>query len=366
MADDKTEQATPYKRKKARDKGQIARSKELPGALALIAIVMVLHGFAVSFLAQWKSLFSQGLAMASTGSDKNILYIVERTVRITGYWTLPCLLLALVVSVLGNLGQGGFVFATEALQPSFGRLSPASNLGKLFSVGAIGNLLKSVIPMTIISYLAYAMVARDWNWIVLSTMAPAHMTIAWLMERMYEISWKSGAVFLAWSGFDYLLQRTQLSRQLRMSRQEILQENKDIIGNPQIKARIRKIQRQMRRRMMMRDVAKATVVITNPTEYAIALKYQPGVMRAPVVVAKGRNLIAQQIRQEAVWHGVPIIENRPLAHALYRAVEVGQTIPPALYVAVAEILAFIFRAQARTRTAEKSQPRGPNSSRRQG
>lgn len=366
MADDKTEQATPYKRKKAREKGQVARSKELPGALALIAIVLVLHAFAVSFLAEWKDLFSQGLAMASTGSDRNILYVAERTVRITGYWTLPCLLLGLVVSVMGNVGQGGLVFSTTPLQPSFGRLSPSANLGKLVSVGAAGNLLKTMIPMAIISYLAFAMVARDWNRIVISTMWPAHLSIAWLMGRMYEISWKSGAVFLAWSGFDYLLQRTQLSRQLRMSRQEILQENKDIVGNPQIKARIRKIQRQMRRRMMMRDVKKATVVITNPTEYAIALKYQPGIMRAPVVVAKGRNLIAQQIRQEAVWHGVPVIENRPLAHALYRAVEVGQAIPPALYVAVAEILAFIFRAQARTRGAEKAPAGGPTSSRRRG
>lgn len=349
MADDRTEEATPYKRKKARDKGQIARSKELPGALALITIVVVLNSFGVTFLAQWREFFSQGLAMASTGSDRNIMYAMERTGRVTAYWTLPCLLLGLAVSVLGNVGQGGLVFSTAPLQPSFSRLSPSSNLGKLFSVGAAGNLLKSIIPMAVISYLAASIVVRDWDRIVLSTMEPAHLSIGWLMSLMYEISWKAGAVFLAWSGFDYLLQRTQLSRQLRMSRTEILQENKDLMGNPQIKTRIRKIQRQMRRRMMMRDVAKATVVITNPTEYAIALKYQPGVMRAPVVVAKGRNLIAQQIRREAVWHGVPVVENRPLAHALYKAVEVGQAIPPALYIAVAEILAFIFRAQAGVR-----------------
>lgn len=358
MSNDKTEEATPYKRKKAREKGQIARSKELPGALALITIVLVLNEFAMTFLTQWKGLFAQGLGMASTGSDVNLMYVVERTARIAGYWTVPCLFLGLAVSVLGNAAQGGFVFSAAPLQPSFGRLNPASNLGNLFSVGALGNLLKSVIPMALISYLAVAMVMRDWSLIVHSAMAPAQMSVGWLMSRMYEISWKAGAVFLAWSGFDYLLQRTQLSRQLRMSRQEIVQENKDIIGNPQIKVRIRKIQRQMRRRMMMREVAKASVVITNPTEYAIALKYQPGVMRAPVVIAKGRNLLAQQIRKEAVWHGIPIIENKPLAHALYRAVEVGQAIPPALYVAVAEILAFIFRAQAR------NQAQGPNPTQR--
>jgi flagellar biosynthetic protein FlhB len=353
VADDRTEEATPFKRQKAREKGQVARSKELPAALALIAVVLVLNGFAATFLTQWKGLFSQGLFLAESANPENLLYAMQRAMRIAGYWTFPCLLLGLACSVLGNIGQGGFVFSTAGLVPSASRLNPATNFGKLFSVGAVSNFLKSVVPMAIIAYLAIAMAIRDWDLIVLSTLSPVHATIAKLMGLVYEISWKSGAVFLAWSGFDYLLQRTQLSRQLRMSRQEIIQENKDNIGNPQIKARIRKIQRQMRQRLMRREVAKATVVITNPTEYAIALQYQPGLMRAPVVVAKGRNLIAQQIRQEAIWHNIPIVENRPLAHALYRAVKVGQVIPPALYVAVAEILAFIFRAQARSRTAPK-------------
>jgi flagellar biosynthetic protein FlhB len=356
VADDKTQEATPFKRQKAREKGQVARSKELPGALALIAVVLVLHGFAMSFLAEWKDLLTQGLVLADSSNPGNVLYAMERTIRITAYWALPCLFLGLALSVLGNVGQGGFVFSTAGLTPSFGRLDPATNLGRLFSVGAVSNFLKSVIPMAIIGYLALAIVSREWNWIVLSTMMPAPASIARLMSLVYEISWKSGAVFLAWSGFDYLFQRAQLSRQLRMSRQEIIQENKDNIGNPQIKSRIRKIQRQMRQRLMKREVAKATVVITNPTEYAIALQYEPGVMRAPVVVAKGRNIIAQQIRQEAIWHKIPIVENPPLAHALYRAVKVGQTIPPALYVAVAQILAFIFRAQARSRTSARPTP----------
>lgn len=354
MADDRTEEATPFKRQKAREKGQIARSKELPSALALIAVVLVLNGFALVFLRQWKGLFSQGLSLAESKNPENLLYVMERTIRISGYWTIPCLLLGLACSVLGNVGQGGFVFSTAGLTPSISRLNPATNVGKLFSVGAVSNFLKSVVPMAIIAYLAFAMIARDWNSIVLSVLYPAPASIAKLMSLIYELSWKAGTVFLAWSGFDYLLQRTQLSRQLRMSRQEIIQENKDNIGNPQIKARIRKIQRQMRQRLMRREVSKATVVITNPTEYAVALQYQPGLMRAPVVLAKGRNLIAQQIRQEAIWNKIPIVENRPLAQALYRSVKVGQAIPPALYVAVAEILAFIMRAQARSRAAGQS------------
>jgi flagellar biosynthesis protein FlhB len=353
LPDDRTQEATPFKRHKAREKGQIARSKELPGALALIAVVLTLNGFAVSALVQWKDLFRQGLFLAESSDPQNVLYAVEKALRIAGSWALPCLILGLALSVLGNIGQGGFVFSTARLTPAFSRLNPTANVKKLFSLGAVSNFLKSLIPMVIIAYIAFTIVRRDWNWIVLSAMVPAAASIGRLMGLIYEISWKSGAVFLIWSGFDYLFQRTQLSRQLRMSRQEIIQENKDNIGNPQIKARIRKIQRQMRQRLMKREVAKATVVVTNPTEYAIALQYLPGVMRAPIVLAKGRSLIARQIRQEAIWHNIPIVENRPLAHALYRAVKVGQAIPPALYVAVAEILAFILRAQARARAAER-------------
>lgn len=361
MADaERTEEATPHKRAKAREKGQIARSRELPTALALTAIVMVLNWYAKTFLVEWRAFFAQALAMAHSSNFGNFLYMMQTTARVTAYWVVPCLLLGVALSVAGNIGQGGVVFATETLIPGFARLSPATNVKKIFSIGGFGNLLKSLIPMAVIAYLAFAMIVRDWDWIVLSSGVSAHASIVWLMSRAYEISWKSGMVFLGWSAFDYLFQRTQLSRQLRMSRQEIIQENKDTIGNPQIKMRIRKLQRQMRRRMMMRDVAKATVVITNPTEYAIALRYQPGAMRAPVVVAKGRNLLAQQIRQEAVWHNVPIVENRPLAHALYRAVQVGQAIPPALYLAVAEILAFIFRAQATSRAARPGTPENNN------
>lgn len=364
MADDRTEEATPYRRQKAREKGQVARSRELPTALALIAIVMVLDWYAMAFLLDWRTFFVEVLNRANSADFGNILYIMQMTARITAIWTFPCLFLGVGLSVLGSIAQGGIVIAPSALSPSWERLNPASNLGKIFSVGGVGNFLKSLVPMAVIGYMAFAMIARDWNSIVLSSASNAHASIAWMMTRVFEISWKSGMVFLAWSGFDYLLQRVQLSRQLRMSRQEVIQENKDTLGNPQIKLRIRKLQRQMRRRMMMRDVAKATVVITNPTEYAIALRYQPGAMRAPVVVAKGRDLLARQIRQEAVWHSVPIVENPPLAHALYRAVQIGQAIPPALYVAVAEILAFIFRAQARSRPVNPAPPRASSAPRR--
>jgi flagellar biosynthesis protein FlhB len=235
MPDDKTQEATPFRRRKAREQGQIARSRELPSALALLTIVMVLGGFAETFVAQWRQFFSQGLAMSHTQSPDNLLYVMEMTMRVAGGWTFPCLVVGLVLSVFGNVVQGGFIFATAGLTPSFSRLSPATNLKKRFSVGGLSNFLKSIIPMAVIAYLAFGIVTRDWTWIVFSTMQTARVSITWLMGRVYELAWKAGAVFLAWSGVDYLLQRTQLSRQLRMTRQEVVQENKDNIGNPQIK-----------------------------------------------------------------------------------------------------------------------------------
>lgn len=159
-------------------------------------------------------------------------------------------------------------------------------------------------------------------------------------------------VLLGWSMLDFFIERHHFDRGLRMTQQEVREEAKESEGNPQVKARIRKLQRQTRRKRMLEDVAKAAVVITNPTEYAIALEYNDRLL-APVVVAKGRNLLAGQIKQAARWHGIPSIENVPLAHALYRASEVGQAIPAKLYAAVAEVLAYILRAQSRAEQAAR-------------
>jgi flagellar biosynthesis protein FlhB len=160
------------------------------------------------------------------------------------------------------------------------------------------------------------------------------------------VAWKASLALLAWSAADYMLERQRHENELKMSRQDLRDEFKETEGNPAVKQRIRRLQRQARRRRMLQDVERAAVVVTNPTEFAIALEYRVD-MDAPVVVAKGRDLLAAQIKEVARWRGIPLVENPPLAHALYRAVEVGQAIPPQLYTVVAEILAAIWRAQAR-------------------
>jgi len=165
---------------------------------------------------------------------------------------------------------------------------------------------------------------------------------------MWELCWKSGLVLLSWAAVDYLLVRQKLESDLKMSRQEMRDEMKQTEGNPAVKGRIRRLQRQLRRRQMLHDTEKASVVITNPTHFAVALRYEMD-MEAPIVVAKGKDFLAQEIKEVARWHGIAVLENPPLAQALYHTVEVGSAIPSALYTAVAEILAFVFRAQAQAR-----------------
>ncbi len=236
------------------------------------------------------------------------------------------------------------------MAPNLERMSPTKKLGEMFSIAALTPPAKSLIPFSVLLYLGVSMLARDWELLLRAAHMPMGEIGEFAYRRAFEISWKSTLVLLLWAGIDYLLQRQKLARDLRMSKQELRDEYKETDGNPTVKARLRRLQRQMRRRRMLKDVEHASVVVTNPTHFAVALEYRPE-MSAPVVVAKGANLLAEQIKQVARWHEVPIAENPPLAQALYRGAEVGQAIPAKLYVAVAEILAFIYRAQMRVQRA---------------
>ena len=346
MADEsRTEQATPRRRERARREGDVARSRELPAALALLAVVIFLWWYPRNWKEEWRDLLAQALVAAShgdIGADAAVLWLVAWKVCL---WAGPSLALAWVVALAGSFASGGFVMAPTALAPKPQRLNPANNLQKLFSLGGLQGFLKSLVPSAFVLYIAVGIMARDWGQMLQMCRVGVRSSLVWMLARIFEISWKAGLVFVLWSGFDLLLARLNFERQLRMTRQEVREDYKETEGHPAIRGRVRRLQRDMRRRRMMRDVARATVVVTNPNEYAVALEYRPEVMAAPVVVAKGRNLLAQTIKREARWHGIPLVENPPLAQALYRATEVGQAIPAQLYTAVAEILAFIYRTQ---------------------
>jgi len=344
---DKTEQATPRKKQKAREKGQIARSRELVSALALGTTVLLLAAQGSRFVLAWRGLLRHLLEASSAGAIPSVSLLSWTASPMLG--TLAMVLgLSWLAAAVGAVGQGGLVFAATALQPSLSRLSPATRMEQLFSLPSLGRLLKSLLPGTAIVCLSASILVRDWN----SVLHLSHRSAAGLagfgMGRIFEVAWKCVLVLLAWSGADYLIERHKLASDLRMSRQDLVDEYKETEGHPTVKARIRRLRRQVQRRRMLADVKRAAVVITNPNEFAIALEYAPQ-LPAPTVVAKGRNLLAQQIKQEARWHGIPLVENPPLAHALYRAVEVGQSIPPKLYAVVAAVLAAIYRAQERAR-----------------
>lgn len=350
----KTEQPTPRRKQKAREKGQVARSRELSSAIALVAVVVFVGMHPLVWVEQWRDLLAKVLEAATTTDLTPRSAIISWTLWTVVRWTAPVMAAAWVLSIAVMAGQGGFVFSPQALAPNFSKFNPATNVSKLFSMQGVQNTLKSLIPMFVISYIAIATVAANWGMLIGMVQMSPRSSIRFGLSIAYQISWKSGLVFVVWGGVDYFLQKFNTNQQMKMTREEVREESKETEGNPQSKVRVKRIQRQMRRRLIIERIQHATVVITNPTHFAIALEYRPGEMEAPVVLGKGRDLVALRIREEAARHGVPIVENPPLAQALYKAVEPGQAIPPELYAAVAEILAFIFRAQARG-----SQPAGP-------
>jgi flagellar biosynthetic protein FlhB len=349
MADqNKTEKATPRRRQKAREQGQIARSRDLVAGLGTLAAVLLLARVLPAFAADWRVLFHNMLDAAATRPEQGIpawrahLVIFRGVALAAG--------LSWLAATIGGVAQGGLVFAPAALSPSLHRLSPASRMGQLFSLAAVSRMLKSMLPTAAIIYLAIAMMTRDWPHLPSLLHGSGVSLTTFTAGETFALAWKAALVLLVWSAADYLLERRRHENELKMSRQDLRDEFKETEGNPTVKMRIRRLQRQARRRRMLKDVERAAVVITNPTEFAIALEFNLE-MEAPVVVAKGRNLLAAQIREIALWHGIPLVENPPLAHALYRAVEIGQAIPPKLYAVVAEILAAIWRAQAKATAA---------------
>jgi flagellar biosynthetic protein FlhB len=352
MADSsKTEEATPKKRLKAREQGQIARSRELPGILAFAGVMGAITLMAPTAVTHWTVLFRNTLYAASSGDiESNGPVLFWSSVEVMR-WIVPALMAGVVLSVLAGLAQGGLNFAPEALALKFDRFNPASKLGQIFSPMGLSNLLKSLLPFSAILWIAVVMTQNHWEAMVHASSLGLRPYSSFIGSMVFELTWKSGLVLLAWSAIDYLLTLKKINSDLKMSKQEVREEYKETDGNPVIKSRIRQLQRAMRKKKSLAAAATATVIVTNPTHYAIALRYETD-MPAPVVVAKGRNLLAEKIKQLARDHGIMLVENRPLAQALYKSVEVGDAIPAKLYQAVAEILALVFRAQAEVRQSE--------------
>lgn len=349
-ADNKTEKATPRRRQKAREKGQVARSRDLSSTLALAGTVAAIAWTLPTAVRVWRQLFRSLLSLSLSSSLTFSSPALEITEHAVLRGIIPVMGCACLLAALSGVAQGGLVVAPSALMPSLDRLSPAKKLGQMFSVAGLANLFKSLVPFGAIAYCAVLVLVRDWKLIVSTADSDLGSFCEFLASRAFAITWRAVLILLLWSGLDYLLMWRKLESELSMSREDLRNEAKESEGHPTIKMRIRRLQRQASRRRTLQDVANATVVVTNPTHFAVALAYGPE-LPAPKVIAKGQNLLAQQIKEAARWHGIPIMENPPLAQALYRSVEVGDAIPAKLYAVVAELLALVYRAQQRATAA---------------
>jgi flagellar biosynthetic protein FlhB len=350
MPGDRTEQATPHHRQKAAEKGDRARSRDLMAAAAMLGGVFAAGGVAGKWVRAWVAAYRMCLELGQPGfweqSTPQQVALALRGVVLHGVSPLAMVFAAsLAAAVLAGLAQGGgWSLQGDALSPKLERLNPAENVKNIVSLRGAVRLGKSLVPVVALGFCAEHAIAAQ------TALPPLSVerypdTFAWLCTLMLDGAW----IFLGWAGIDYLMEWRSRETRLRMSKQELRDEFKETEGSPQVKARIRGLRRQMRRRQMKADMARATVVITNPTHYAVALSFDFETMEPPKVVAKGRDLLAAQIREEAQWAGVPMVENPPLARSLYRQVETGQAIPYELYAAVAAILAWLYRRQVEER-----------------
>lgn len=347
----KTEKATPQRRKKAREQGQIARSRELGGVLALVGVAGTVAMLSTDMAAHWVSFYQSVLNSAASDSFSAEGPIFFWSAVEVLRWIVPVLLVAMGLSVSAALAQGGFNLAPATLSPKFNRFNPVSRMGQIFSLTTLSSLLKTLIPFAAILMLGVSALRDHWAELVRSSETDTRALVEVVGSIAFSVCWKSALVLLVWAGVDYGLTWRENESKLRMSKEELKQEHKETDGNPHTKGQVRKIQRAMRKRRSLRAAATATIVVTNPTHYAVALKYERE-MAAPEVVAKGTDFLAQKIKQIARDNGVTVMENRTLAQALYKSVEVGDAIPVQLYQAVAEILVVVFRAEAELREQE--------------
>ena len=359
MAGDRTEQATQHRREKARKEGDLLHSRELTGAAGTLAGVLVLGMLGSRSIEAWRAGFT---AMLDLGAPAHwepaevlpTLYALRRlTLAVLSPFAAVMAAVALASLATAILQTGGVSLYPSAAGFKLDRINPLSNLKNLFSLRAAARLTKSLLPATLLGVFAVQRIARQLTLPPFST-ARLNQLGSDISGLLVAAAW----LLFGWSMIDYLVEWQSRESRLKMSRQDLRDEFKETEGNPQVRSRIRGLQRQMRRRRVKADVVRAAVVLTNPTHYAVALAFDFGSMDAPRVVAKGRNLLAEEIKAEARWAGVPIIENPPLARSLYRTVEVGQPIPVELYAAVATILAYLYRqrldAEMRERRAREA------------
>lgn len=343
FAQERTEKATPRRRQKARERGQVFSSRELNSALVLLTAFLSLRIIGKNTVINIIDFFNYILADLINQEDifspEGIEIFLFEILLFAGKVFLPIALAVSVVCLISNYMQVGFVLSLEPISPKLERINPLQGFKRIFSRRSLLELIKAIVKIIIVSYVVYAVINKNKKLFPLMLDMSLLDSLRLILNIAFEMGIKASITLLIMSIFDYYYQWYEYETGLMMSKHDIKEEYKEVEGNPQTKSRIRQIQRQMARSRMMKDVEKADVVITNPTHYAVALAYDATLHSAPIVLAKGADKLAERIKEIAVKEDVPIVENKALAQTLYKTVEVGDIIPESLYNAVAEILA---------------------------
>lgn len=352
MPGQKTEKATSKKRSEQRKEGNVVQSQDIVGAVVLLSIFGTLKadgGQFVNTIANAMHYFLSGIGADITGgSDMRQRYII--LLAISAQVLAPIIIVNIVVSIVATFAQTRLLISPNIVKFKLSKINPINGFKNLFSPKSMVEVLKSIIKIIIIGVIIFNEIQAQLPKILIIYGKSVSDSVSWTAQFVLDVCFKASIAFLIIGVADYFYQWWDYERRIKMSKEEIKEEYKQTEGNPETKGRIKSEQRKMAQKRQMQEVPTADVVIRNPTHYAIALRYDRGKAKAPVVVAKGQNNIALKIVEIAVASRVHVIENRPLAQALYKTVEVGDEIPEEFYKAVAEVLAFIYRLKRAGRT----------------
>ena len=347
---EKTEPATAKKLKDAREEGKVAKSKELNSAMDLIALFLILKIFISyvgnGFLEEFPAVYSKIPEVAMIGGKEMSSHTIMQIMRMSMWDSIkimiPFLVIGLVVAVLVSLVQVGWQISTKPMQPKLDKFNPINGFKRMFSKEAVFELVKSILKIALITYVAYSCIKDEQDNLFILYEIPLSQAIVLCGNIIINTGLKISLVYLVVGITDWAYQKHKFNEDMKMTKQEVRDEFKNTEGNPEIKSRQRQRMREVSQRRMMQDIPNADVVITNPTHLSVAIAYDNEKAKAPIVLAKGEDYLAMKIRELARENDVEIVENKPLARTLYATVEVGEEIPPELYQAVAEVLAMVY------------------------
>lgn len=346
FSEEKTEQPTSKKIRDARNKGQVVQSIDLNSAISLLAVFLgftALSNFYVeNLIGFYQYTMNQIEDTATLFSGNGIAQYFNESIIMILKLSLPLLLIAMVSGVIVSYGQVGFLFTSEPLQPKLEKINPLKGLKNMFSSRSLVEMIKAIAKSILILYVAYSYILDHINELLITLELDLGSIVIVMWDLIFGVVIRCSILMFVIANFDFAYKKRKNKKELMMTKQEIKEEYKQSEGDPQLKAKIKEKQRAFAMGRMMQEVPKADVIITNPTHFAVALKYDTKLGEAPVVVAKGQDLIAQNIKKIATENDVPIVENKPLAQTLYKTVNIGSYIPADLYEAVAEVLAYVF------------------------